>query len=245
MSVLRALGLVPVEGMAPLDMDVPEGAVLCLTGPDPALRSTCMQTLAAARYPFAGDVELLGRRLSRLDDRHWLALRREVGFVMREAPLVSSLDALRNVMLPALYHGLANRGASARRAHGWMERLGFTGASGLLPAYLSERDRKILALARALMLSPRLLLVDDPLHGLHVSEARPIATALAQICREAGCALVHATDDLHFMRAHADAILYIAAPAPRWFPSWQAFHRAGDEDVQACLSGFRTEASFD
>jgi putative ABC transport system ATP-binding protein len=244
-TLLHAFGLVPVEGMQPLDFELSTGVSVCLVGHDHGLRSAYIHTLAGAHYPWSGDLKLLGHRLSTLDDRRWLLLRREVGLVTREAPLVSSLDAMRNVMLPALYHGVATRSESAQRAHDLLERLGFEGAVDRLPAFLGERDRNIVALARALMLAPRLLFVDDPLHDLQASQARPIAQAVMDWCRDAASTLVYASDDPAVMR-RADCILFIAPPVPRLFASWQAFHTAGDEDVQAYLSEFRTEArAFD
>lgn len=246
MTVLRASALVAGEGLAPLHLQLLGGATVCLVGGDPQLRSAYLRTLAGAQYPLGGEVELLGRTLSALDDRRWLALRCEVGLVTREAPLVSSLGVFRNVMLPAMYHGLGSRGEIAKRARTWLERLGFAGPAELLPAFLPERDRKIAALARALMLSPKLLFVDDPLYGLHGVQAQGIAQALYECCRELDCTLVYATDDDAFMRRHAEQILFIAPPAPRLFASWQAFHDAPDDEVQRYVSELRTEVrAFD
>jgi putative ABC transport system ATP-binding protein len=242
MTVLKTSALVAADDMAPLHLQWVGGATVSLVGGDAQLRSAYLRTLAGAQYPLAGEVELLGHKLSTLDDRRWLALRCEVGLVTREAPLVSSLGVLRNVMLPAMYHGLGTRGEIAKRARTWLERLGFEGPAELLPAFLPERDRKIAALARALMLSPKLLFVDDPLYGLPASQAQPIAQALHDCCRELDCTLAYATDDADFMRLHAEQILFIVPPAPRPFASWQAFRDAPDDDVQRYLSEFRSGA---
>lgn len=246
-NCIEAVDFVPARsGLEPLTWNVPQGAVVCLLGREPQLRSAWLRALAGAEYPRAGTLSLLGRPLDTLDDRSWLALRREVGLVTREAPLVSSMDALRNVMLPALYHGLGKRPEVEAQAREWLSRLGFHGNEQLLPAYLSDEECRLVALARALMLAPKLLLVDELLQGWHGNGLREVMPVVAQWCRESGTALVHVTDDVAFVRAWADEILFVAAPRPRVFQSWSAFHDAIDLGVQRYFSEFRNEAmAFD
>jgi ABC-type transporter Mla maintaining outer membrane lipid asymmetry ATPase subunit MlaF len=240
---LRATGIVPLlRGLGPFTLEVPRGAIVCLLGRQALVRSAYMRVLAGAQYPHSGDVEILGARLSELDDRSWLALRRHVGFVTREASLVSSMDGLRNVMLPALYHSLGSRSEVEERACGLLERLGFTGDHHALPAFLSEAERKVLALARALVLEPTLLLVDDPLTGMQGHRLREVAHAIGRWCREKNAALVYATDDISFVRDFSDQVVFIAPPVPHLFSSWEAFRKSNAREVRHYRAWFREEA---
>jgi putative ABC transport system ATP-binding protein len=242
-SAIHAMGLVPADSaMGPLELAIVPGEIVCVLGRDPALRSAYMRVLAGAEYPLAGELEVFGCRLSRLDDRAWLALRRDVGFVPREAPLLSAMDGLGNVTMPAFYHGFGSRSEVEGKARDWLARLGFTGDPRLLPAYLTDMERRVLALARAVMLEPKILLLDDPFTGLHGEAVHAVARVFGDWARQSGATLVYATDDAAFVRRFADRLLFIGSPQPRMFESWTEFHDAHDMEVQRYFSQFRTEA---
>jgi ABC-type lipoprotein export system ATPase subunit len=227
--LLRAEGLVPAElaYAPPLDLTLDRGLVVMM-GPERARLGHWLRALAGVNPPAAGALHLLGRPLQRHD---WRQLRRSVGYVTPEAPLLSILSGLRNVMLPALYHRMAPEQELERRAKTLLSEIAYDADHGVLPAYMGELQRHHLLIARALMLEPRMLLLEQPLAGLDTDAGDVLRDYIVAVVQPRVALLLVAANDAPLAQ-QADAVLFASAQSVRLFDSWAALLACEADDVQ-------------
>lgn len=231
---VQAYATKPGAESAALSCDIHADTLTCLLGAQ-GLRTSCLRVLGGVDPPQEGDLRLLGHQAGRLNAASWLILRRRIGFVSRTAPLLSVLNGWRNVTLPALYHRMGDAQAIEARARALLECLDYDANHGVLPAYMSYMQRQHLAIARALMLQPDVLFIDDPFNGLEPWEQDLMRTYLTGPARGEGRALVIASHDMRYVRDHGDVIVFVKPGEALVFTGWQAFIDSSDETVQAFL----------
>lgn len=234
--LLRAEGLVPagLEEAPVLDLALERGLVV-LAGPGRARLGTWLHTLAGLAPAAAGTLQLLGRPLAGTGAHRWQQLRRRVAFVTPDVPLLSIMSGLRNVMLPALYHRLAPEREVERRAQTLLGEIAYDADHSLLPAYMSELQRRHLLIARSLMLEPRVLLLEQPLAGLDLPAADLLRDYLIDKVRSRlDLMLVAANDAL--LACQADAVLFVGRHSIGLFDSWTALLASPAEEVQRYLA---------
>ncbi|MDI6894666.1 MAG: ABC transporter ATP-binding protein [Bacillota bacterium] len=165
MAVLEASGLEVCKGgrrvLAIEHLAVAEGEVLGVVGPNGAGKTTLLMVMAGLEPGFRGRLAVRG---SPLDPRRLLAHRRSLGVVFQD-PQVLDATALANVMAPLRYRGVPPAEAR-RRAYLWLERVGIGHLARRPARVLSGGERQRLALARALVTEPRILLLDEPFSSL-------------------------------------------------------------------------------
>lgn len=145
-------------------LDVPRGGRVACVGPSGSGKSTLAALMTGIAVPDAGSVTLDGQELTRLSDAERRALRIErVGMMFQDFELVASLSALENILLP--YHVADSLAWSADvedRARELASRTGLVDVLGRKPARLSGGERQRVALCRALVTRPSLVLCDEP-----------------------------------------------------------------------------------
>src|SRR5262245_4888836 len=135
-------------------------------GPSGCGKSTLLHLLGGLERADAGEIVLDGRRVDRLSETAWAVLRRRtIGFVFQSFNLVDELTAVENVELPALLVGSSTRRARAR-ALDLLEQMGVAERRDHLPDRLSGGERQRVAVARALVNDPLLILADEPTGNL-------------------------------------------------------------------------------
>src|SRR5436309_13565711 len=168
MVAVRARGLVKAYGggraarrvLDGVDLDVGTGELVAVTGRSGSGKSTLLNIVGALDRADRGTVEVCGIRLDGASERTLAPLRRDrIGFVFQSFHLLPELTGLENVLLPARLNG---RGPALERGHELIERLGLGEAAERLPALLSGGEQQRLAIARALVNDPRLVLADEP-----------------------------------------------------------------------------------
>ncbi|PSV46888.1 ABC transporter ATP-binding protein [Photobacterium indicum] len=176
-----------------VSLEVEQGETIALVGVSGAGKSTLMTLLAGLDIPSSGDIELLGQSLSQLDDEARAALRSEaIGFVFQSFLLIPSLNAVENVMLPAIIKGDVGDEA---RASGLLKLVGLAGRETHLPSQLSGGEQQRVALARAFMTRPQVLFADEPTGNLDEQTAANIIDLLFALNRDHGTTLVLVTHD--------------------------------------------------
>lgn len=233
--LLRAEGLRPEgqDAAAPLDLSLDGGLVL-LCGPGRVRLDAWIHVLAGLVPPTAGALQLLGRPLIGPGAHRWQQLRRRVAFVTPAVPLLSIMSGLRNVMLPALYHRLAPEREVEQRAQTLLGEIAYDADHGLLPTYMSELQRRHLLIARALILEPRLLLLEQPLEGLDLPAAELLRDYLAAKVRPRVELLLVAANDA-LLAQHADTVLFAGRNGVMRFDNWAALLASPADEVRRYL----------
>lgn len=205
--VLRARGLELAFGttraLRGVDIDIAAGEVLAVTGPSGSGKSTLLHVLAGVLTPDAGSVQYGGRNVVSLGEADRARLRlAEFGFIFQFGQLLPDLSALDNVTLPLLLAGVSRRRA-LERAHAQLDALGLSEHERKLPTQLSGGQAQRVAVARALVTSPRILFADEPTGSLDSLAAEQTMGTLLEAARTAHSTLVVVTHDAH-IAAYAD-----------------------------------------
>jgi putative ABC transport system ATP-binding protein len=178
-----------------VDLDVPAGQLLVVSGPSGSGKSTLLTIAGLLRQPDEGEVTVAGAPTSGLSRRRRAALRRDhVAFVYQSANLMPSLTALEQLELVGHIRG-ERRSAVRDRARLLLEDLGLAGRSGQLPAEMSGGERQRVGIARALMADPQVLLADEPTASLDRERAATVVDLLAEVTERRGLATVVAAHD--------------------------------------------------
>ncbi len=175
--------------------EVAQGARVAVVGASGCGKSTLLSLLSGELVPEAGELMVEGTPLHALSAAERAAWRaRHVGLVFQDFPLVASLSAVENVLLPYRLHpALRLTGEVRDRAHALLESLGLQGKRGRLPVQLSQGERQRVAVARAVVTQPRLLLADEPTTGLDGRATEAVMTLLTTAAQ--GATLVLVTHD--------------------------------------------------
>lgn len=171
------------------------GEALAVTGPSGSGKSTLLHVLGTLDAPDSGRVEIDGRDPAGLAEPELARFRnRAIGFVFQEHHLLPQYTVLENVLLPALAFP-GDRAAAGGRARGLIERVGLGHRLRHRPAELSGGERQRVAVARALVNRPGLLLGDEPTGSLDRDSAAAVVDLLFELHREERAALVVVTHD--------------------------------------------------
>jgi len=169
------------------------GGRLAIMGPSGSGKSTLLAILGVLEEPSGGGIRLDGVDPFAGTATERAAFRnRRIGFVFQEHHLLAGVSALDNVLVPALAGGSATPEIVARGRR-LLERVGLGDRLGHRPGELSGGERQRVAVARALVLSPRLVLADEPTGQLDATTAAEVAEMLVELTEEAGGMLVVAT----------------------------------------------------
>ena len=169
------------------------GEAVAVVGASGAGKSTLLHILGALDRPSAGEVLLGGRPVAGLGDEDLAAVRnRHVGFVFQFHHLLREFTALENVMMPALLGG-ATLPEATRKAHDLLEAVGVSGREGHKPRQLSGGEQQRVAVARALVNDPLVLLADEPSGNLDGQSSQRLHELLFRLRAERGLSMVIVT----------------------------------------------------
>jgi lipoprotein-releasing system ATP-binding protein len=170
----------PIELLRDVSFAKRPGESLCITGPSGSGKSTLLHVLGTLEPPTAGKVVVEGRDPFALPEPELAAFRnRAIGFVFQDHYLLPQLSVLENVLAPTLVS--ADRADHESRARELLARVGLGERLFHRPAELSGGEKQRAALARALVLRPRLLLCDEPTGNLDAANAEAVADLLLEL----------------------------------------------------------------
>jgi putative ABC transport system ATP-binding protein len=179
-----------VEGIT---LEVAPGTSLAVTGPSGCGKSTLLALIAGLEAPSAGRVWIGEREISRLPERWRARLRRmEVGLVFQSDNLQPFLTAVENVGLQLALHGAS---AGYERCREVLTQLGLGAQADKLPDQLSGGERQRVAVARALIHRPRVILADEPTGALDPDSSTTVIDLLLAAQKEIGATLVVVSHD--------------------------------------------------
>ena len=194
-----------LEVLRGLSFSLEPGLVLAMVGPSGSGKSTLLHLIGGLETPSSGEVIWNGSSLSR-SSQDALAARRanEVGLVFQHHYLLEDLTALENVAIPGLIAGRPDQ----ERARALLARVGLSARATAFPATLSGGERQRCALARALLIRPKLVLADEPTGSLDRANAERMFELLLDLAHEEGAAVVVVTHD-QALSERADRMLHL------------------------------------
>lgn len=188
--------------LAGIDLEVGEGESLAIVGPSGSGKSTLLNIIGTLDQVSTGSVRLRGEELAARTDVEVAAIRnRQIGFVFQAHHLLPQCTVLENVLIPTLAcENEVLRDGAPERARRLLDRVGLGSRLGHRPGQLSGGERQRVAVVRALINEPRLLLADEPTGALDRSSSENLGQLLVDLNREEGVTLIVVTHSLDLAR---------------------------------------------
>lgn len=178
-----------------IDLTIDKGEVVSIVGPSGAGKTTLLQIMGTLDKPDTGRILLNGTEINRLKERELAAFRnRKIGFVFQFHQLLPEFTALENVTIPALIQGVSS-GEARRRAVEMLEFMGLSERASHKPAELSGGEKQRVAVARALINHPSVVLADEPSGSLDTHNKEELHRLFFELRDKLGQTFVIVTHD--------------------------------------------------
>ena len=176
-----------------VDLTLKRGDALAITGPSGSGKSTLLYLIGALDQPTSGTLQVLGQSPTQMTATEQARFRNEhVGFIFQEHHLLPQCSVLENVLVPLLA-GKGVTAADEQRAKKLLDRVGLSHRVDHRPAELSGGERQRVAVCRALINEPQIVLADEPTGNLDRTTAQAIGTLLLELSREHNVLLICVT----------------------------------------------------
>lgn len=193
-----AEGAEPLAVLSDISFELKTGESAAIVGPSGSGKSTLLNIIGTLDFPSSGQVFLEGDDLSRLNEAQTAEIRnRKIGFIFQAHHLLPQCSVLENVLVPMLAADQSLRAGAEERGRKLLERVGLGRRLSHRPGQLSGGERQRVAVVRALINRPKLLLADEPTGALDRHSATELTTLLVELNREQNVTLLvvtHAED---------------------------------------------------
>ncbi|MDX1907425.1 MAG: ABC transporter ATP-binding protein [Bacteroidia bacterium] len=182
-----------IVALQPTHLTIEAGELLLIIGPSGSGKTTLLSLLGCVIYPSEGTLTVQGKEINRLNDRQMAALRlNSIGFVFQNFNLIAPLTAEENVMLPLQLQGVPDAQAR-KRTHEALAKVGMLERRRQLPKQLSGGQQQRIAIARALVTDPAIILCDEPTASLDKSSLSVVMDELRTLADhgKAVCVVTH------------------------------------------------------
>jgi putative ABC transport system ATP-binding protein len=200
------MGDVTVQALRGVDFAVEQGEFVAIMGASGSGKSTLLHLLGGLDVASGGDVLLEGRSYQQMNDDALTRLRRrEIGFIFQFFNLVPTLSASENIALSVMLDG---RKVDEARLQHLLNLVGLSDRANHKPHQLSGGQQQRIAIARALMTQPKILLADEPTGNLDSNAGNGILGLMRQACDDEGQTIVMVTHDRHAATL-ADRVVFL------------------------------------
>ena len=193
-----------------VDMDIPRGSVVAIMGPSGVGKTTILKLMAGQLRPDAGTIEVGGRDLASLNRKGLFQLREDMGFLLQNGALFTDLTVFENVATPLREHRRFTESEIEARVREKLEAVGLGGTEELMPDALSGGMARRVALARAVVLNPAIVMFDEPMAGLDPIAVSTINRLIRETNDALGLTSIVVTHDVEQMSRLVDYCYIIA-----------------------------------
>lgn len=187
-----------------LDLTVRKGSITAVMGPSGTGKTTVLRLLTGQLHASAGTVRVLGHDVGSLNHRDLFALRRRIGMLFQNGALLTDLNVFENVAYPVREHARLPEPVLRRLVLMKLEAVGLRGAEKLMPQELSGGMARRVALARAIVMDPELLVYDEPFVGLDPVSMGVVARLIKHLNEALGITSIVVSHDVAEVGTIAD-----------------------------------------
>jgi putative ABC transport system ATP-binding protein len=201
LSKTYSRGAAVVAALHDVNLEVKPGEFCAFVGPSGCGKSTLLNLVAGLDLPTSGEIRLDGRSTQNLTSSEWTKIRREtIGIVFQAFHLVHGLTAEENIALPLMLRGETGL-EMAKRVNDMLDRVGMSHRRRHRPAELSGGEQQRIAIARALVHGPRLLLADEPTGNIDSHQGAGIMALIRELAISGGQTVLLVTHSVQAAQA--------------------------------------------
>jgi phospholipid/cholesterol/gamma-HCH transport system ATP-binding protein len=193
--------------LSEIDLEVAQGETLAVLGRSGTGKSVLLKLIVGLQQPEAGSIRIQGQEITGLGLKPLNAIRRRIGFLFQSAALYDSMTVGENVAFPLRRHAALSETDLTAKVQSLLTSVGMAEAVDKLPAQISGGMQKRVGLARALALSPDILLFDEPTTGLDPITSQEITELILKLQAEHHTASVIVTHDVPVAHAISDRLM--------------------------------------
>jgi phospholipid/cholesterol/gamma-HCH transport system ATP-binding protein len=234
-NVHKSFGAQPVLDGVSLDIEPAKTTVVL--GPSGCGKSVMLKHFIGLLRPDQGEVYYDSRRVDTLSESQLLPVRLNVSLVFQMSALFDSMSVRENLEFPLVEHTKLTRAQRTTKVHEALATVDLAGVEDKLPAQLSGGQRKRVALARALVTAPRVVLYDEPTTGLDPIRSDGINELILKLQRTLGVTSVVVTHDLVSARKIADRVVMLLGGRIAADGTFAQIERHPDPRVQQFIAG--------
>lgn len=220
-----------------IDLDILRGETLAILGGSGCGKSVLMKHLPGLLRPTAGSITVDGVEISRLGEREFGPIRRQMGVLFQGGALFDSLTVAGNVAFPLREAGMKDESQIADRVSEALGIVHLSGEQDKLPPDLSGGMRKRVALARAIVHKPACVLFDEPHTGLDPINADSIDHLIRDLQRDHGVTNIVITHELRSVFRIADRVAFLDQGRVHWTGTAEELRTTGDPVLRAFVEG--------
>jgi phospholipid/cholesterol/gamma-HCH transport system ATP-binding protein len=194
-----------------LSLQAMKGQITAVMGPSGTGKTTLLRLITAQAYADSGDVMVFGENLADLSKRQVFALRRRMGMLFQNSALLSDMDVFENVAFPLREHTDLSEPLIRNLVLTKLNAVGLRGAAELMPEELSGGMARRVALARAVVMDPELLIYDEPFVGLDPIALGVILRLIQQLNKALGITSIIVSHDVNELSSIAHRSYLMAA----------------------------------
>lgn len=215
--------------LAGVDLEIERGETLTVLGPSGTGKSVLLKLIIGLQKPDTGSIEVNGNEVTKLPLEKLNQVRKRIGFLFQTAALYDSLSVEENVAFPLRQHAHLTESERKDRVRELLSAVGIEGGLEKLPGQISGGTQKRVGLARALALTPEILLYDEPTAGLDPVTASKINELILTLQRQRKISSIVVTHDVHSAKTVSDRLAFLNEGNIVAKGSFQELQRSGDE----------------
>ena len=194
-----------------VSMDIRRGSIVAIMGPSGVGKTTILRLISGQLQPARGNIEVNGSQISNLSLRDLYECRKDIGVLLQNGALFTDLTVFENVATPLREHTDLNEEEVSKRVLAKLESVGLVGTEELMPHSLSGGMARRVALARAVILNPKIVLFDEPMTGLDPIAMSTVSRLIRETNDQLGLTSVIVTHNVEQMKRLVDHCYILAS----------------------------------
>jgi phospholipid/cholesterol/gamma-HCH transport system ATP-binding protein len=194
-----------------VSMDIQRGSIVAIMGPSGVGKTTILRLISGQLQPSRGSIEVNGKLISTLSRRELYECRKDIGVLLQNGALFTDLTVFENIATPLREHRDLTENEISERVLDKLESVGLSGTQNLMPHSLSGGMARRVALARAVILNPKIVLFDEPMTGLDPIAMSTVGRLIRETNDQLGLTSVIVTHNVAQMKKLVDYCFILAS----------------------------------